>query len=464
MKVCMFTLGTRGDVQPYVVLGRALIHAGHSAVLCTGASFRSLVEAYGISFAPTSSDLMALSQTKEGRAVLEHPVKNLPLAMKLSREVTTPAYRKTLEEFWAAAGDADVILYHPKALGAVDIARYYGICCVSLPPVPITYPVSEFPNLALTTRNLGSFLNRKSYGLNALAEKGQMEVINDFRRKVLGLENRKAGIYAFCSEKGEIPTVYPVSPLLFPEVKSWEGHVLLPGFFFLEEGGGKQKGQIEKEKVIGDQKEKEKEKVLENQKEKEAGADKKEKERTQLPPEVQSFLEGGKKPVVITFSSMPLEKTESFLMALQNALLQSGDRAIVLTGSSGLHFSGDERILPIPFLPHSLLFPNVKGVMHHGGAGTMAEALRAGVPQVIIPFTADAPFWAKRLQSLSIGLPPIPRGKVSAKALALAFAQMEEDGVRKRAERMGELIRREDGPGDTVRYLEEVCRKKGGDG
>ena len=453
MKVCMYTLGTRGDVQPYVALGRGLLRAGHEAVLCTGGSFRSLALENGLSFVPTSFDLMALSQTKEGRAVLEHPVKNLPLALKLAREVTTPAYRKTLEEFWEAARDADIILYHPKALGAVDIAGYYGIPCVSMPPVPITYPVSEFPNLALTTKSLGPFLNRKSYAVNAMAEKGQLEVINDFREKVLGLGKRKAGMYAFRNERGEsIPTVYPVSPLLFYEVKSWVGHVFVPGFFFLEE----------KEAEVGEDREREREQEIGQEVEQERESIKEiniQEEGQKLPPEILRFLERGKAPVVITFSSMPLEEAEAFGKILQEALKQSGDRAIVLTGSSGIGISSGERLLVVPFLSHSLLFPRVKGVVHHGGVGTMAEALRAGVPQMIIPFTADAPFWAKRLQMLSLGLPALPRGKVSAPALARAFSQMEEEGIRERAKEAAEQMQREDGVGDTVRYLERLVER-----
>ena len=166
MRVCIMTLGSRGDVQPYVALGKELIKQGHAAVICTGGSFQKLIEENGVEFKETASDLMAIAQTPEGKAILEHPIRNMRLALRYSKEVINPAYRKTLDDFYNAAKGADMIVYHPKALGAVDIALSLRIPCVSMPPVPITFPASEFANLALTHKNLGPVLNKLSYIIN----------------------------------------------------------------------------------------------------------------------------------------------------------------------------------------------------------------------------------------------------------------------------------------------------------
>lgn len=99
MRVCFMTLGSRGDVQPYLALGKELIKRGHTAVICTGASFRQFVEENGVEFRETASDLMAIAETPEGKAILEHPVKNMGLALRYSKEVMGPAYRKTLDDF-----------------------------------------------------------------------------------------------------------------------------------------------------------------------------------------------------------------------------------------------------------------------------------------------------------------------------------------------------------------------------
>lgn len=416
MKVCVFTLGSRGDVQPYVALGKELIRQGHSAVICTGESFRTLIEENGVEFHRTESDLMAFANTEVGKAILEEPMKNWRLALRYSKELLNPAYRKTLDDFFDAAKDADIILYHPKALGAVDIALHYEIPCVSMPPVPITYPTPEFPNLALTTKNLGATLNKLTYLVNAKAEQSQMREINDFRKKTLGLPKRKAGIYTCNDGSREIPTVYPVSGKLFPEVTSWEGHVFLPGFFFLE----------------GNEK---------------------------LEPEMEEFLAAGAKPIVITFSSMPLKQPDIFLEKLKNALKETNNRAVLLTGNSGMQAADDPTIYVTKAAPHNLLFPRAKGILHHGGVGTMAAALRSGVPQLIMPGSVDQPFWAERLHRLGYAPEPLREKTVTEVSLAEAFRCFDDPLVQEKASMIGTEIQNENGTIQAVRYLETLVDK-----
>lgn len=414
VRICIFTLGSRGDIQPYVALAKKLIQHGHEATVCTGGSFRSFVESNSVSFVPVSSDLMAIAQTEVGKAVLEHPVRNMRKAMELSKDVINPAYRKTLDEFYTAAEHADCILYHPKALGAVDIALHYGIPCVSMPPVPITYPIEEFPNLALTTKNLGKKLNRMSYMINAKAESSQMDLINDFREKTLGQGKRKPGIYAFHDGHKEIPVVYPISHALFPDVTSWNDHVLLPGFFFLEEN---------QEKIPGD---------------------------------LEHFIGAGQKPIAVTFSSMPLSDPERFLSNLRSALKETGNRAVLLTGNTGIRCEHDDLIYSLPAISHQWLFSKVKGVIHHGGVGTMAAALRAGVPQMIMPFSADQPFWAKRLTDIGLGIESLKEKTATAQLLSDRIRQMDDPERIRKATDFAQMIQTENGTEDTVRYLEKL--------
>ena len=79
MRIAIFTLGSRGDVQPYVALAKAAILKGHSAVICTGKSFQHFIEGNGVAFEAATSDLMAMLETEEGKMVfndaLKHPIK-----------------------------------------------------------------------------------------------------------------------------------------------------------------------------------------------------------------------------------------------------------------------------------------------------------------------------------------------------------------------------------------------------
>lgn len=412
MRVCFFTLGSRGDVQPYAALAKCLIKHGHQATICTGESFREFIESNGIRYKKTALDLMALMNTAEGKAVLESPFKQARLAMRLSRDVIRPAYRKTMDDFYDGAKDADILVYHPKAFGAVDIAVSLKIPCVSMPLTPVTYPITEFPNLAVSsTANFGKAINRMTYMVNRKAESMQMKEINDFREKTLGLPKRKAGIYAFDRNGEQLPTVYPLSPLLFPEVKSWNGHVFLPGFFFLHSKIG-------------------------------------------LDPDLEAFLGNGKKPITVSFSSMPLKDPYGFMEKLDAALTATDNRAVVLSGNSGILNSGKERICAVKQAPHDLLFAKSKGVIHHGGVGTMAAALCAGVPQLIIPFAVDQPFWANRMYRLGCSMKPLREKTLTADDLSNALIGMDRSDIRHTAKEMAVKINSEHGVENTESYLE----------
>ena len=421
VRICIQTLGTRGDVQPYVALAVRLIKMGHSAVICTGESFRKLVEDNGVAFHRVTSDLMALLNTEEGRQVLVSGVRHPFRAMRYAREVVNPAFRKSLDDFWAGAQGAEVILYHPKALAAPDMAKALKIPCISVPPVPITYPVSEFPNMAIApTANWGAALNRLSYSMMGKADLSSLKEINDFRRKTLGLPARKAGVYAYEIDGRLIPIICPVSPALFEDVKSWNGRVYLPGFMYLD---------------VKDQ---------------------------ALNPEVEAFLSNGDRPIVVSFGSMPLHRPQAFLSTLSEAFKMTGNRAVLLTGEMDVSVDGDDSILAAKSAPHGLLFPRAKGIVHHGGIGTAAEALRSGAPQLILPFSGDQPFWAHRLHRLGYALPPLREKFLSAAKLADAFREMERpEHIRNAAQIRGRLSQ-EDGCGSAAAYIEQIV--KGGSG
>ena len=413
MRVCIMTLGSRGDVQPYVALGKELIKKGHSAIICTGGSFKQFVEENGVEFKETASDLMAIAATPEGKAILEHPLKNFRLALRYSKYVINPAYRKTLDDFYDAAKGADIIIYHPKALGAVDIAVDLGIACVSMPPVPITFPVGEFANLAVTHKNLGPVLNKLTYKVNEKAESSQINEINDFREKTLGLRKRKAGIYSYTDGQNKIPVIYPISPRLFPDVTSWNRQVFLSGFLYLETN-------------------------------------------ETLSDELKKFLEDGKKPIVVTFSSMPLSEPEKFMHKLVQALKAADERAVILTGNSGITGNSSKDCFFTESCLHLSLFQYATGVVHHGGAGTMAAALKSGIPQQIIPFSVDQPFWADRLYKLGYGLKPLKEKNLSTDDLVNSFKMMDDFVIQTKAKEIGEKINVEKGNERIVEYLEHL--------
>jgi sterol 3beta-glucosyltransferase len=141
---------------------------------------------------------------------------------------------------------------------------------------------------------------------------------------------------------------------------------------------------------------------------------------------------------------------------VMEALAQSGQRGVLLTGWGGLQArSLPENVFVLDAAPHGRLFPHMAAVVHHGGAGTTAEGLRAGVPNVILPFVFDQPFWGARVKALGLGPDPIPQKQLTAGRLAGAIrAAVTDRDMRRRAHNIGAAIRAEDGVGEAVKVVE----------
>ncbi len=411
MRVCFMTLGTRGDVQPYLALAKYIISKGHSAIICTSESFKDFIEKEGVEFKKATLDLMALSKSEIGKKILEHPIKNLKLTMSFTKEVVNPQYRKSFDDFYNASIGADIIVYHPKALVAIDIAEKLNIPAVNMPPIPIIHPITEFPSIAVSgSKNFGDFINKMTYMANTQADKGYIKEINNFRQEELSFSKRKSGEYTYFRGKNRIPIVYPISPSLFSYVESFKSDVFLSGFFFMSE---------EKE----------------------------------LPKEALDFTEKGKKPIAVSFSSMPLNNPNQFIETLQKTLKETNNRAVILTGSSGINLKSNDDIFVAESLPHTLLFEKSKGVIHHGGVGTTAAALLSGIPQMVVPFSVDQPFWAKCMFDNKVAHAPIKENELAKETLSLFFKEIDDGKFSEKAKVLSEVIKKEDGLQNAFDYL-----------
>jgi UDP:flavonoid glycosyltransferase YjiC (YdhE family) len=117
-------------------------------------------------------------------------------------------------------------------------------------------------------------------------------------------------------------------------------------------------------------------------------------------------------------------------------------------------------VLVLNSVPHAWLFPRMAGVVHHGGAGTTAAGLRAGVPSLLIPHAADQPYWARRTKELGVGADPIPRKKLTVERLAEGIRSMvSEPAIRESAAKLGEAIRAENGVATAVAMIERVTKR-----
>lgn len=185
-----------------------------------------------------------------------------------------------------------------------------------------------------------------------------------------------------------------------------------------------------------------------------------EQEGWQPPAELAAFMIEGPKPVTVGFGSMVDEDSMTLSKTIEEALEKSDQRAVLVGGWGGLK-SSTSRHLCIDSVPYDWLYPHVSEAVYHGGAGTTAAALRAGIPQVIVPFFGDQQWWSRLAYHIGVGQKPIPRAKITADNLAAAItAATTDDAIQKRAEELGKAIRKEDGIACAVSAIETCLAKQ----
>jgi UDP:flavonoid glycosyltransferase YjiC (YdhE family) len=183
------------------------------------------------------------------------------------------------------------------------------------------------------------------------------------------------------------------------------------------------------------------------------------------PPELSRFLDEGPAPVCVGFGSMSTEAPAAMSELVVRAAAASRTRLVLLSGWAGLEaerLSPD--VLTLREAPHAWLYPRCRAVVHHGGAGTTAAAVCAGVPAVVVPFHGDQPFWASRVHALGLGPAPVPRRRLTAERLAAAITEACEDPLmRERCEAVGRASRAERGAERAAAWIVEQARRRSPD-
>jgi sterol 3beta-glucosyltransferase len=156
---------------------------------------------------------------------------------------------------------------------------------------------------------------------------------------------------------------------------------------------------------------------------------------------------------------------EETMTTVLDAIRQAKVRAIFASGWGGIkHAALPDTVFPVESVPHEWLFPQCAAAVHHGGAGTTAATLRAGVPSVVVPYFYDQFFWGKRLRELGVASRPIPQKKLTSEALAAAIREVVgSPEIGSRCRRLAESISRENGVQAAVdvlqRYLGAMMRR-----
>jgi UDP:flavonoid glycosyltransferase YjiC (YdhE family) len=411
MRIAIQTLGTRGDVQPYLALATGLIARGHVVQIAAPEQFAAMAAARRVPFAPLPGEFLALMQTPEGKAAIAGG-EGFSAGFKLLRHVR-PLMRRLLDREWeaVAAFAPDLIVHHPKSIASPHMAPALGVPSILASPLPGFTPTSAFPSPLLPFASLGPF-NRASHWLAIRgADLLFGRTIRAWREETLKLRARRV------RSRAAVGTIYAYSPAVLPVPPDWGDDVLVSGYWFLD-GGDWEPG-----------------------------------------PPLSAFLQAGPPPVYVGFGSMPGLDPRGLGAMLVEALARAGMRGLLATGGGALCVDDPPpHIRIIDEAPHDRLFAHVCATLHHGGAGTTAASLRTGLPTILCPFLGDQPFWARRVVDLGAGPWALERKSLSVQALAAAFAATADPAMRARASALGETIRREDGVGAAIDFIESRAR------
>lgn len=421
MRISVLTVGSRGDVQPYIALCNGLRAAGHEVRLATCRPFRETIEASGLEFSPFDADPREIMRGSEGRKWLDSGESSMRFAYRmvsLFRQELVPR----LEEARAACEGADAVIHSPLGFAGWHVAEALGIPSVVAGLQPGTRTRAFPATPAAVRRSPGGIYNLLTWVLvEQVAWQPLRSIINRWRRESLGIPAVPfSGPFRLMLER-RTPVMYGFSPLVVPKPRDWPEWHRLTGYWFLD-------GPSD----------------------------------WQPPARVTEFLDAGPPPVYVGFGSMMPRDPAATIDLVLCALRQAGVRGILATGwmAPTAHDLPDD-VLALEEIPHDWLFPRVAAVVHHGGAGTTASAIRAGTPAIVVPFFADQPFWAKRVAALGVGPPPIPERKLTAERLAAAIkAAITDEGIRRRSVELGERLRAEDGVGTAVEIVERVLQRR----
>jgi sterol 3beta-glucosyltransferase len=420
MKVLIITFGSRGDVQPYIALGKGLRRSGHAVTICTCSSFESFITENGLDYGYAADDLIKLGTSIEGREAMEDTVGifgTLKVMIKMMKQAK-PINRQMLIDSWNAAQAVkpDIILFNCKSLGAVSIAEKLGIGAAMILLQPMIVPTVESPAIGLPNWKLGGWYNKLTYKLVHLGYSAYKGMVNEFRRGSLGLDKfpKSTGLL-YSADSRPIPVLHCFSQHVVPRPSDWPDNSYVTGYCFLNQSD-------EWEPSAG----------------------------------LKAFFDEGRAPIYFGFGSMAGRNPQRLTRIIIEALKQTKMRGIIASGWGGL--TPDElpdTIVEIEKAPHDWLFPRVAAVVHHGGAGTTAAGLRAGCPTIICPFFGDQPFWGRRIYELGVGSKPIPQKKLTVEKLCAAIREVTENqNIYQKAKALGEKIRNEDGIASAIGIIE----------
>lgn len=421
-RIVFYTIGSLGDLHPVLALALGLKQRGHEPVVATSAAYRSRVESFGIEFRPVPPDM---PDTPERTAELTARVMDSREgSQRIFREWVVPHLRETYQASLAAAVGADLVVSHPLTLTVRLVSERTGIPWVSIMVQPLGFfsiydpPVMGMIPGGARLQRLGPWFHRFFFGLANLSTKRWFKPWHELRAEI-GLPPTRDNP-AMEGQHSPLLVLALFSPLFAPKQPDWPPQTVVTGFPFLEPPGGES-----------------------------------------LPPEIEAFLAEGPPPLLFTLGSAAVLSAGSFYEQSALAAEALGQRAILLTGDQPENVPSTlpPGVAAFPYASYASLFPRVSIIVHSGGIGTTAQALRAARPMLVVPWAHDQPDNARRVTDLGVARTIARERYTAATATREIRFLLEDPEVARRAAEVGAMIAAEDGVAVACALIEDVLAR-----
>jgi UDP:flavonoid glycosyltransferase YjiC (YdhE family) len=401
----LVTLGSWGDVLPYLAIALGLRERGHQAIVATSVCYREKVEPLGVGFrsARPDSDWVADPALMRRRS---HPGLGL---IRVAREWLLPALRETYEDTAAAAEEADLLVSHPLAAYAARlVAEKTRIPWASTMLVPLGFfsaydeTVLALPAaLSAPFRWLSPRLKSTYLGLGGRATRFLAKPWYRLRAE-LGLPPAKDRNPLADSHSPDLVLAL-FSKLLAEKQPDWPPQTVITGFPVSQRAGG-----------------------------------------TGFPAELAQFLENGPPPLVFTLGTAVGSDAGRFYETSLAAARVLGRRAVFVGSGVPKRLAAGSETITLQYAPYAELFPRAAAVVHHGGIGTTGLAMQSGRPMLVMPRAWDQPDNAARVKRLGIAR-VLPRHRYTASRVACELRHLLDEAHGQRALAVRDQLKKEDG-------------------
>jgi UDP:flavonoid glycosyltransferase YjiC (YdhE family) len=401
-RIVFCAFGSLGDVYPFLAIARELKRQGHVPVIATTPVYRSLVEAEQVEFHPVRPDIDVADPE-----ILRRVMDPRSGGRYVVCDIVLPALHDSFADTADAAVGADLLVLHPMALAAHAFVRMAGIPWASAALAPMSlYSVYDPPVLAGVPfadrlAGWGPAAQRRLLKAMAFLFEPQWKPFRELER-TLGLAPAPNPLFW-----GHSPhlALGLFSPSLAAPQRDWPARAQATGFPFFDQPTG-------------------------------------------LSPELEQFLGAGDPPIVFTLGSAAVGTAGDFFQQSADAARSLGRRAVLLVGRDPRHHPAGALppgVIAVPYAPHAAVFPHASAIVHQGGIGTTGEAMRAGRPMLVVPYSHDQPDHAARLTRLGVAR-RVPRERYNAPVAAREIRSLLDDArYVERAAEIGSRVRAETG-------------------